>query len=726
MPTSAGKTTLMQLLVADELDKSPRAAIAVLGPTRALVGQLYNDLRDSLPDDVAVRASQGGHDYDVDTPSTSAVLAEPGVVVVTPERFDLDWRRAATGDGDVDLDDLTLLVVDEAQLIDTGPRGAALERVIARALRADVRVVLVSSQFSNVQAVADWIGGTAIESGWRPAWLERLVYLRGPEGTSHTSSREGYLWSEGGAPQRVLTLKPSEKSKGDGCIRDRKHETAAMVQRYVDDGLVVVFTSRKDLAQELFEEIQEGLPGHGDVPEALEELAASIELMHPEEAAALRRGVGLHHADVPRAVKIAIERAARRRGGLLRCIVCTPTLLEGVDFPARTVVAAYPPEKMGRPDIARLRNLAGRAGRGGQFTSGRLVVMTFDHKQARKWRKAFRAELPATETALTSAMKELQTRQPDSLSGPAKEALDALTIEALAEAAVADGDLRLALEAALEQTVWSSTSPPPARERALGRATDYARRVAAIVPDDQQRNAFYRSGLKLESCLALRDALADNLDAVTAQLYDPTSSEDALDKLLHWLIALLVATLNELDTLRAVARDDLEGALTLWMLGASEADIAAAHPDAWEALTPRHLETLLPWALTGAFEVIAALAGDLDLRERAHRRLKPVRIRDGVPDAELCDLVRGGADRTTVARIAAEIQAERDADRGAGFSIWGDLWTLESAVQQRLKEEVAAEAAKEEVARPNVDGDAEAAAIRDEPHAAARLGDIDV
>lgn len=725
MPTSAGKTTLMQLLVADELDKSPGAVIAVLGPTRALVGQLYNDLRDTLPDDVAVRASQGGHDYDVDTPSTSAVLAEPGVVVVTPERFDLDWRRAATGDGDVDLDDLRLLVVDEAQLIDNGPRGAALERVIARALRARVRVVLVSSQFSDVQAVADWIGGTALESEWRPAWLERLVYLRGPEGISHTTSREGYLWSEGGAPERILTLKPSEKSKGDGCIRDRKHETAAMVQRYVDDGLVVVFTSRKDLAQELFEEIQEWLPDHGDVPEALEELAASIELAHPEEAAALREGVGLHHADVPRAVKSAIERAARRKGGLLRCIVCTPTLLEGVDFPARTVVAAYPPEKMGRPDIARLRNLAGRAGRGGQFTSGRLVVMTFDHDQARKWRKAFRAELPATETALTSAMTELQTRQPDSLSGPAKETLDALTIEALAEAAVADGDLRLALEAALEQTVWSSTSPPRARERAVGRATDYARRVAATVPDDQQRNAFYRSGLKLESCLALRDALADNLDAITGRLYDPTSSEDALDELLHWLIAVLAVTLNELDTLRAVARDDLEGALRMWMFGESEADIEAAYPDAWEALTPRHLETLLPWALTGAFEVIAALAGDLDLRERAHRRLKPVRLRDGIPDPELCDLVRGGADRTRVARIAGEVQAERDAEGDAGIAVWADLWTLASAVQERLKEELAAEAAKEEDARPNGDGGAEAAATADEPYGAARPGDVD-
>lgn len=699
MPTSAGKTTLMQLLVADELDRSPGAVVAVLGPTRALVGQLYGDLRDSLPGYTEIRASQGGHDYDVDTPSSPTVLAGPGVVVVTPERFDLDWRRAATGDSDADLDALRLLVVDEAQLIDSGPRGAALERVIARALRAGVRVVLVSSQFSDVQGVANWIGGKALESDWRPAWLERLVYFRGPEGTKHTTAREGYLWSEGGVAKQVLTLKPSEKSDDQGCVRDRKHETAAMVQRYVEDGLVVVFTDRKDLADGLLRTIRGQLPTLSNVPPPLEALATSIEQAHPEQAAALREGLGLHHADVPRAVKGAIERAARRHGGLLRCIVCTPTLLEGVDFPARTVVAAYPPQnRQGVPDIARLRNLAGRAGRGGKFTSGRLVVMAFDHQRARKWRKAFRTQLPATETALTAAMKELLARQPDGLSDAGKETLDALTIEVLADASATDGDLRRALEAALEQTVWSATSPPQAHEHVLDRAEIYALQVAAAVPDDKQRNAFYRSGLKLKSCIALRARLADKLDAITERLSAVNVDQHSLDALLHFLIAVLVVTLDELDSLRGIDRTNLKNALDMWMSGASETAIEVAYPDAWEALTPRYLETLLPWALTGAFEIIAALAGDLDLRERAHRLLKPVRLRDGVPDPDLCGLVRDGADRVRVARIANEVQAEREANGTETYLFWADPRTLASAVEERLRKELAAEAAETGVA----------------------------
>lgn len=718
MPTSAGKTTLMDLVVADELDRSPGALVAVVGPTRALVGQLHRDLRSSLPDEVDVRSSQGGHDYDTGTPSSTAVLEGEGVVVVTPERLDLDWRRAETGDGDADLDSLKLLVVDEATLVNAPGRGPALERLIARALRRGVRVVLLSSQFSDVQAVADWVGGQALVSDWQPAWMERLVYLRGPEGTKSTRSLEGYLWPEGGEATQVLTLKPSEKSKGEGCIRERKHETAAMVSRYLDDGLVVVFTSHKNLAQELFDAIQEQLPDAGEVPPALEELAMSIELKHPREAAALRAGVGLHHADVARAVKTAIERAAQRQGGLLRCIVCTPTLLEGVDFPARTVVAAYPPQNMGVPDIARLRNLAGRAGRGGNFTSGRLIVMTDGHKQARKWRAAFRSGLPPTQTALTAAMEELLKRDPARLPGDAKKALDAVTIEALAEAAVVDGDLRRALETALDQTVWSSTSPPTVKERGLGRAADYVRTVAARVDDPGQRQAFYRAGLALDSCLALRDALAAEVGNIIGPLYDSTLDEGDTDELMHKLVALLVQTLHELDALRAVEAADLEGALRMWVAAEAEEAIEAAHPDAWAALTPNHLETLLPWALTGAFEIIAALAGDLDLRERAHRRLRPVRIRDGVPDPELCELVRGGADRVMVARIAREIEAERVArDEAAVSSVFWLEPALADAVKERLDEELAAEAAAAARAAQSRSDDEDAT---EEPRGAAR------
>ncbi|MFC4369255.1 DEAD/DEAH box helicase [Citricoccus nitrophenolicus] len=689
MPTSAGKTTLMELVAADTIDRHPDGVVAVVAPTRALVGQLYRDLRDGLPADINVRSSQGGLDYDTDVPSVGGVLDGPGVAVVTPERLDLDWRRAITGDGAIDLEGIRLLIVDEAQHVDNGSRGATQELLIAKALRRGIRVVLLASQFSDVNAIANWVNGDALESDWRPAWLERHVYIRGDLDTEPTRARIAYLWPEGADPTPVFKLKPSEKTKGDGWIRERRHEAAGLVARYASDGLVVVFTENKSYAQGLFDTISAETVQHGPPRAALAELAESIEPMHPVEAAALRNGFGIHHADVDRDVRHAIESAARRDGGLLKCIVCTPTLLEGVDFPARTVIAAYPPRTPERaPDIARLRNLEGRAGRAGKFISGRLVVMTKDHCQARKWRRAMRQGLPPTETALTKALKELQQRAPEQMViATNKDVIDAVTIEALAESAAVDGGLRRSLEEALQRTFWFGTSSPQVDHSAtLAHGASYAARVGQRVPDAALRAAVYRSGLKLEGCLALRDTIADKLDDIVRVLRAEPSDPNVNEQLLRWLIRTCVATVEELQDLRDVNSKSLCDALAEWVAGTSEDEINKLHPDAWSAVKPRHLETLLVWALTGSFEIISALADDLDLREAAHDRVAPSRLRYGVFDAALCPLVRNGADRVQVARIANEYLSEPPRS-------FGMMMPINIVVECRIAEEETAEAA---------------------------------
>ena len=532
-------------------------------------------------------------------------------------------------------------------------------------------------------AVANWVKGDALESEWRPAWLERHVYIRGLPGTKPTTARVGYLWPEGADPEEALTLKPSARTKGQGWVRERRYEAAGLVDRWTSEGLVVVFTANKSYAQDLFDAIYDSRVRLGPPRRALAELADSLEPLHPVEAAALRNGFGMHTADVPRAVRQAIESAARLEGGLLRCIVSTPTLLEGVDFPTRTVIAAYPPRTPShRPDIARLRNLEGRAGRAGRFVSGRLVVMTSDHHQAREWRRAMRQALPPTETALTAALNVMQARAPEQMPAETKVVIDAVTIEVLAESAAVDGDLRSALEGALQRTFWSATSPPEARPAVLTCGAGYAARVAQRVPDAAVRAAVYRSGLKLEGCLALRDAISDKLDAVVKVLRSDPVDAEAQERLLFWLISACVASLEELQDLRKVEPSALRDALAAWIAGTSEVDIERNYAEAWSAVKPGHLETLLVWALTGAFELIAALAGDIQLREAAHQRLGPSRLRYGVFDTELCSLVRDGADRVEVARIATEY-LKRPA---AAFGI---RWPLSFVVEQRLAQEAA-------------------------------------
>jgi superfamily II DNA/RNA helicase len=651
MPTSGGKTLLIEMAVADALDADTSAVAAVVAPTRALVAQLAASLRRVLP--VAkVRSSHGGLDFDTEDLSGPGILDDPGVVVLTPERLDLEWRRATSGEG-VSVAALRLLVIDEAHLLDATHRGPRLELLIVRALRAGVRVVLLSSQFPDTEVLAAWLDGKSIESDWGPTWLHRQVYSRSAGGT------QGILTDEAGRTGTVLSLAP--RGADGRCPPERREEAAALAEQTHRDGLVVVFSDQRRYVDKLSEAVRKRF---GQLPlpadPALADRIEPLKSTYPAHWELLRAGVGVHHAQVPPTVRHVVEQCARK--GLLRCVVCTPTLLEGVDFPTKTVICAYPPETKGTPQVGRLRNLAGRAGRGGLFTSGSLIVMVESETQVQKWMRAFRAELPPTTSALHQALDHLRSTADhlaDADPGTPLATVDAVILEAIAEGATVDGELRQDLEALLTRTLWYQGAHPALRDFVLPRAAQRAERLRGAVPPGPWASAFYRTGLPVRSCLALRDALAGHTAELAGHLQDPLGDHDAL------LLALATCIAPAAPELRAWADLDaavLRDVLQQWMDGTPVDQIAAAHPDAWDTIA-KDLDSLLPWVLTAAVEFLLVDTGLTSMRDVAHARLGISRIRYGVPVLDCCDLVRRGADRVRVAELVAEYRDLQSAEQ---------------------------------------------------------------
>ena len=658
MPTSAGKTLLIQLAVARSLDADDEGVAVVVAPTKALVRQLTQDLGDALPKGTGVRSSQGGLDYD-DESSTGGLLGEPGVVVVTPERLDLEWRRAVTDVEGASVSKVRLLVVDEAHLISETKRGARLEMLIARAMRNKIRVLLLSSQFPTTQQLESWLGHSVIESDWGPTWLHRHVYHRSDDG------RTGMVADETGLAAEVFPLRPSEKSKGQGVLRKRCNEAAALVVREQGEGLVVAFSRQRNWVEQLSSAVYEALVEVPGVHPELEEVIAPLKDSYPLYWESLRHGIGIHHSQVPLQVRRIVEYCARKR--YLRCLVCTSTLLEGVDFPTKTVVCAYPPEERGVPQVARLRNLAGRAGRGGRFTSGTLIVMGETEADAQKWLKAFRAELPVTRSALERALQFLITsaKAVTGDSGDERQAaLDALALEALAEGAVTDGELRRELEEILERTLWFTGPGAHAgvRDRVLGRATQLAQQVRSAFPTDQWSRVVYRTGLPLQSCLALRTAMEPHAQTLRFHIPDPQIDDV---ELLGWFVSKIAPEVPELiaEGWDGLDPDEMQAVVEGWVRGQPQAAIEAAYPKAWDKFAKAH-ESLLPWILTAAVEILTLLCRDVPTLgivqlspEYIHGKLAISRLRYGVPKGELCDLVRENADRVEVCRLASEFDA---------------------------------------------------------------------
>jgi replicative superfamily II helicase len=116
-------------------------------------------------------------------------------------------------------------------------------------------------------------------------------------------------------------------------------------------------------------------PGEPDI-----ELAALADLaregVHPQFRLAplVERGVAFHYGNMPSLIRLEVERLFR--AGKLRFLVCTSTLIEGVNLSCRTIVLRGPRKGMGHPMEAHdFWNLAGRAPRWGDEFQGNIICI---------------------------------------------------------------------------------------------------------------------------------------------------------------------------------------------------------------------------------------------------------------------------------------------------------------------------------------------------------------
>ena len=96
----------------------------------------------------------------------------------------------------------------------------------------------------------------------------------------------------------------------------------------------------------------------------------------------VKRGVAFHYGNMPTILRTEIERLFR--AGKIRFLVCTSTLIEGVNLACRTIVVRGPKKGQSNPMSPQdFWNLAGRAGRWGADFHGNIVCV--DPQQENVW-----------------------------------------------------------------------------------------------------------------------------------------------------------------------------------------------------------------------------------------------------------------------------------------------------------------------------------------------------
>jgi hypothetical protein len=393
-PTSAGKTLLTQLVIANHL-ATRGTGVCVVAPSHSLCREIREGLDRRL---WVIRRSVAE-----DGPLGDPEQAHAPVVVMTPERL---AARLRASEADL-LNEFELFVLDEAHLVADGTRGWSFETTVARLHQltggSPHRLVLVSAALGGTASVQTWLDMDAAPNSTVARW-------RGPRRLHAT-------YTPRPDPTTRRTVPPTGKQKKPRIVTDLK----GVVQLFVDQGAAVATR-----AASLGETVRVGKTT--EAPSRAEQLRPVVDLAtrsgsvltvhatkknaetlaavmastrEPREAASslvrlaelrlgvthplvdvLRKGVAYHHAALPVDIQVEIENSVR--SGAIDIVCATTTLAEGVNLPVRTVIICERGyydgsefhELIGDADLL---NAAGRAGRAGRETEGWIVV-------AHQWR----------------------------------------------------------------------------------------------------------------------------------------------------------------------------------------------------------------------------------------------------------------------------------------------------------------------------------------------------
>lgn len=362
-PTASGKTYLVLHWLIDQL-KSSKAKIAVyLAPTRALVSEIEKSLAELLTGDASIEVSSLPLRAKYESARTGSKKL---VLVYTQERLHLLANVVG------DLGGIDLLIVDEAHKIGDNQRGVILQDAVERLVRANplVRVAFISPATQNPEELlsdAPDVDTTGTVDSDVPTVLQNLIVAQ------HRPLKTK-LWD--------LTLRNREDQLLIGTIQlasspvGIKKRLAFVAAAAGKRGGTLVYANGAGEAEavaDLIAQLRDVEPADTEVSD-LADLARKT--VHPNFALAdlLLRGVAFHYGNMPSLMRLEIERLFR--AGKIKFLVCTSTLIEGVNLSCRTIVVRGPRKGKGHPmEPHDFWNLAGRAGRWGDEFQGNIICI---------------------------------------------------------------------------------------------------------------------------------------------------------------------------------------------------------------------------------------------------------------------------------------------------------------------------------------------------------------
>jgi helicase len=366
-PTSSGKTFIGEMAALRAVVDGRKAAFLL--PYKALVNEKFDQFSLLYGERLDVRVIRCTGDR-LDA-ATSFVRGKYDLALLTYEMF----LGLALSNPSL-LNQIGLVVLDEAQFIADPKRGITVELLLTYLLAARERgvspqLIALSAVIGDVNNFDNWLGCKSLITDKRPVPLV--------EGVLDRSGTFQYVDTSGEVNVKQL-LPP-------GSVRQRKTKPSSqdvivpLVQMLVqrnDKEQIIIFRNKKGSAEGCAQYLANEL-GLSAANEAL----AALPTHDPSTSSArLRRclagGTAFHNTNLFPEEKEVVERAFRNPKGKVRALAATTTVAAGINTPASTVILAEQQfvGEDGRPfSVAEYKNMAGRAGRLGFNEEGQAIIL---------------------------------------------------------------------------------------------------------------------------------------------------------------------------------------------------------------------------------------------------------------------------------------------------------------------------------------------------------------
>lgn len=404
MPTSSGKTTSMSITIRAAFLAERTHLAVVVAPFRALCREISTDIANDFLDNPNVHVNALSDVLELD--DLRELLESFGeesknIMVLTPEKLIYLLRQ------DIEIIKKTgLIIFDEADMFDDASRGAQYELLISTImmyLGEGPQKLLLSAVIPNAVQINDWFtGGEGVViadnsirtteksiaiADWETFRKEKYGYLYflDPE---NRNSLEFYV-------PRIIEIQDLEKLRKNEKKRffpsvnfqteKVEHNDIAiyLALKLNHNGGVAIFCGRKDTVDGVLKRIIEigdrgiDISSFSDYTDdnEHEKIARLIKENYGEDNIyykAAMKGIFAHHRGISNGIRIATEYAMKEN--LIRCIVCTSTLAQGVNLPIRYLIISSLYQAQGKIKVRDFHNLIGRAGRAGLYTEGTILL----------------------------------------------------------------------------------------------------------------------------------------------------------------------------------------------------------------------------------------------------------------------------------------------------------------------------------------------------------------